>query len=61
MIAAVNEGLKKDKQALRRSLDKSGVDYLVIRTAFDMDSYLSEIAVMPIAQSENYTLYKVRS
>lgn len=60
MIAAVNEGLKEDKQALRRSLDKSGVDYLVIRTAFDMDSYLSEIAVVPIAQSENYTLYKVR-
>jgi len=60
MIAAVNEGLKKDKQALRRSLDKSGVNYLVIRTAFDMDSYLSEIAVVPIAQSENYTLYKVR-
>lgn len=61
MIAAVNEGLKKDKQALRRSLDKSGVDYLVIRTAFDMDSYLSEISVVPIAQSENYTLYRVRS
>lgn len=60
MIAAVNEGIKKDSRTLRRSLDKSGVDYLVIRTAFDMDSYLSEIAVLPIAQSENYTLYKVR-
>lgn len=61
MIAAVNEGIKEDSRALRRSLDKSGVDYLVIRTAFDMDSYLSEISVMPIAQSENYTLYKVNS
>lgn len=61
IIAAVNEGLKEDKQALRRSLDKSGVDYLVIRTAFDMDSYLSGIAVVPIAQSENYTLYKVQN
>ena len=60
MIAAVNEGIKKDSRTLRRSLDKSGVDYLVIRTAFDMDSYLSEIAVLPIAQSENYTVYKVR-
>lgn len=61
MIAAVNEGIKKDSRTLRRSLDKSGVDYLVIRTAFDMDSYLSEISVLPIAQSENYTLYKVSS
>ncbi len=61
MIAAVNEGIKKDKRALRRSLDKSGVDYLVIRSAFDMDSYLADISVVPVAQSENYTLYKVSS
>ena len=61
MIAAVNEGIKKDSRTLRRSLDKSGVDYLVIRTAFDMDGYLSQISVLPIAQSENYTLYKVSS
>lgn len=61
LIAAVNEGIKKDSRTLRRSLDKSGVDYLVIRTAFDMDSYLSKISVLPIAQSENYTLYKVSS
>lgn len=61
MIAAVNEGLKKDKQALRRSLDKNGVDYLVIRTEFDMDSYLSEISIRPVTQSENYTLYRVNA
>lgn len=61
MIAAVNEGLKMDLQALRRSLDKNGVDYLVIRTEFDMDSYLSQISVMPVTQSENYTLYRVKT
>lgn len=60
MIAAVNEGIREDNRALRRSLDKKGVDYLVIRTEFDMDRYLSEISVLPIAQSENYTLYRVK-
>lgn len=59
IIAAVNEGIRNDSTALRRSLDKSGVDYLAIRTVFDMDSYLSEISVLPVAQSENYTLYRV--
>ncbi len=61
IIAAVNEGLKKDSGALRRSLDKTGVDYLVIRTDFDMDSYLAAISVFPAAQSESYTIYKVDS
>ena len=60
IIAAVNEGMKNDGRALRRSLIKSGVDYLVIRTEFDMDSYLAEISVMPVAQSETYTLYRVK-
>lgn len=60
MIAAVNEGIRKDRKALRRSLDKNGVDYLVIRTDFGMDSYLSGISVLPIAQCENYTLYRVK-
>ncbi len=59
IIAAVNEGIQNDSKALRRSLLKSGVDYLVIRTGFDMDSYLSQISVWPVAQSENYTLYRV--
>lgn len=61
MIAAVNEGLKMNQQALRRSLDKNGVDYLVIRTEFDMDSYLSQISITPVTQSENYTLYRVKT
>ena len=61
MIAAVNEGLKMNQQALRRSLDKNGVDYLVIRTEFDMDSYLSQISIMPVTQSEDYTLYRVKT
>lgn len=59
MIAAVNEGIQNDSRALRRSLLKSGVDYLVIRTGFDMDSYLAQISVRPVSQSENYTLYRV--
>ncbi len=61
MIAAVNEGLKENQQALRRSLDKNGVDYLVIRTEFAMDSYLSEISITPVTQSEDYTLYRVKT
>ncbi len=59
IIAAVNEGKKADSAVLRRCLEKNGVDYLVIRTEFDMDSYLSEISVQPIAKSISYTLYKV--
>lgn len=59
IIAAVNEGIQEDSQLLRRCLDKTGVNYLVIRTEFDMDAYLSEISVLPVIQSENYTLYKV--
>ncbi len=60
IIAAVNEGIQNDSRALRRSLDKTGVDYLVIRTEFDMDSYLAQISVVPAAQSEHYTIYRVR-
>lgn len=59
IIAAVNEGLKEDAGKLRRCLDKCGIDYLVIRTSFDMDSYLADISVLPAAYSENYTIYKV--
>lgn len=59
IIAAVNEGIRKDGSVLRRCLDKTGIDYLVIRTEFDMDDYLSEISVFPAAYSENYTLYRV--
>lgn len=59
VIAAVNEGIQNDSAQLRKCIDKIGIDYLVIRTVFDMDSYLSGISVLPIAQSENYTLYKV--
>ncbi len=61
IIAAVNEGIKQNAKALKRSLLKNGVDYLVIRTVFDMDSYLSDISVIPVAQSENYTIYKVKA
>lgn len=60
IIAAVNEGIQNDSRALRRSILKSGVDYLVIQTEFDMDSYLAQISVLPVAQSENYTIYRVR-
>lgn len=59
IIAAVNEGIRKDGSVLRRCLDKTGIDYLVIRTEFDMDDYLSKISVVPAAYSENYTLYRV--
>lgn len=59
MIAAVNEGIQNDSKALRRSLEKNGVDYLVIQTEFDMDSYLAQISVVPAAQSEHYTVYRV--
>lgn len=61
VIAAVNEGIRDDSKELRRCLDKNGIDYLVIRTIFDMDSYLADISVLPIAQSENYTIYKLYS
>lgn len=59
IIAAVQEGIQNDGRALRRSLIKNGVDYLAIRTEFDMDSYLAAISVVPVAQSETYTLYRV--
>lgn len=59
IIAAVNEGLMEDAGKLKRCLDKSGIDYLVIRTSFDMDSYMAGISVLPVAYSENYTIYKV--
>ena len=59
VIAAVNEGIQKNGARLRKCLDQIGIDYLVIRTVFDMDSYLSDLSVHPIALGENYTLYKV--
>lgn len=59
VIAAVNEGIKGDAVKLQQSLEKLGVDYLVIRTAFDMDDYLSGISVYPAAKCENYTVYRV--
>ena len=59
MIAAVHEGIQNDGKALRRSLIKNGVDYLAIRSEFDMDSYLAAISVISVAQSDTYTLYRV--
>ncbi len=59
IIAAVHEGIQNDGKALRRSLMKNGVDYLAIRSEFDMDSYLAAISVIPVAQSDTYTLYRV--
>lgn len=59
MIAAVHEGIQNDGGTLRRSLIKNGVDYLAIRTEFDMDSYLASISVIPVAESDTYTLYRV--
>ncbi|MCI9124337.1 MAG: hypothetical protein HFH35_09715 [Eubacterium sp.] len=60
VIAAVNEGRKEDRKVLRHCLDKIGINYLAIRTEFDMDGYLAEISVLPIAHSVSYTLYKVK-
>jgi len=60
MIAAVNEGLMENAGALRRSLEGTGTDYLVIRTEFGMDGYLEQISVRPVLSRGNYTLYKVQ-
>lgn len=60
IIAVVNEGIRTDQKQLARSMKKLGVNYLVIRTAFAMDGYLSEIGAYPVAQCENYTVYRVR-
>ncbi len=60
IIAAVNEGIHGDAAKLKRSLKKLGVHYLVIRTEYDMDSYLSQLSIEPVKQSDNYTVYRVR-
>lgn len=59
VIAAVNEGKKEDAGKLRRSIDNCQIDYLVIRTEYDMDAYLQTADIVPVYQSELYTLYKV--
>lgn len=60
VIAAVNEGICKDAGKLKRCLRKLGIHYLVIQTAFDMNDYLAQASVTPIAQSDLYTIYKVK-
>lgn len=59
IIAAVSEGQKEDAAKLRRSIDNRKIDYLVIRTEYDMDAYLQTADIVPIYRSELYTLYKV--
>lgn len=60
VIAAVNEGIRRDAGKLKRCLRKLGINYMVIRTEFDMDDYLAQASVQPIAHSEYYTVYKVK-
>lgn len=59
IIAAVSEGKKEDAAKLRHSIDNRDIDYLVIRTEYDMDAYLQTVDIVPIYRSELYTLYKV--
>ena len=57
VIAAVNEGLKEDVQALDKSLKHLEIDYLVIRMEFDMDGYLAQIGFMPVGTCGMYCVY----
>ncbi|MDO4344854.1 MAG: hypothetical protein Q4C50_08645 [Eubacteriales bacterium] len=52
-------GWELGPKKMRRALERSNTDYVVIETAYDMDERMQEIGCVIVGRTSSYTVYRV--
>lgn len=58
LISVVDHGKKRGKRKFKRRIQKRQIEYLVIRTEYEMDDYMKDVGCSVVDRSGTYTVYR---